>query len=196
MQVSFKCKYLCQYTCICELVISSFLYSSNAHSESITISISVSTANLLATLTAYFYCDLCCTAFEAHQLSAQVCGNTVAKRAADFYECQTTSNSMEQSPSWEVDSHSTHQEIPCLSWNTNVNHDVLKSPIQDHVLSHLNPAHVITSCFLKIYCNILLPLVYRSCKWSLPLRFSEQTFVLIFFLSTICATYYCLLHPS
>jgi len=42
---------------------------------------------------------------------------------------------MEQNPSWEGDSCSAGQEIPCF----------LLSPVLDSVLSHLNPVHTLTS---------------------------------------------------
>jgi hypothetical protein len=43
-------------------------------------------------------------------------------------------------------------------------------------------------CFSKIHYNIILPSTPRSCKWSLPFRFSDQHFVCISHLSHTCYT--------
>jgi hypothetical protein len=50
-------------------------------------------------------------------------------------------NSMEQSPSWEANSHSANQEIPCLLWNPKVHYRVDKDPPLVPVLSHINSVH-------------------------------------------------------
>ena len=42
------------------------------------------------------------------------------------------------------------------------------------ILSQLDPLHTLTSHFLKIYLNIILPSTPGSPKWSLSLRFSHQ----------------------
>jgi hypothetical protein len=84
---------------------------------------------------------------------------------------------MEQSPSWEADSHSASQEIPLLLWSLKVLYRVYKSSSPVPILSHENPVHTFPPYFPKISSNIL-PSASRSPKWSLPLRFSDQNFVL------------------
>ena len=39
------------------------------------------------------------------------------------------------------------------------------------ILSHIDPSHVLTSHFLKIYLNVILPSTPGSFKWLLSLRF-------------------------
>jgi hypothetical protein len=52
---------------------------------------------------------------------------------------------MKQSPSWETNSHSANQEIPCISWNLKVHYHVHKSPplllfyISSFMFSELHP---------------------------------------------------------
>jgi hypothetical protein len=61
---------------------------------------------------------------------------------------------MEQSPSWEANSHSDSQEIPCLMWGLKVYYPVLKSPPLVPILSQINPIHTILPYLLKIHCDM------------------------------------------
>jgi hypothetical protein len=81
------------------------------------------------------------------------------------------SNSMEQSPSWEADSHSISQEIPFLLWNTKVHSSVNKSPPLVLIMSQIHPVHNFPTYFRKIHCNIILPSTPRSSQWSFPSGF-------------------------
>jgi hypothetical protein len=43
----------------------------------------------------------------------------------------------------------------------------------------INPVHNTPSYLLNIHFNIILSYTSKSCKWSLPFNFSDQTLVLI-----------------
>jgi hypothetical protein len=66
---------------------------------------------------------------------------------------------MEQSPSWEANSHSASQEIP--------RHLV-------RILIQMNSVHTVPPCFPNTHFNIIFPVMPRSSKWSHPFRFSNQ----------------------
>jgi hypothetical protein len=81
-------------------------------------------------------------------------------------------NSIEQNPSWEADSHSASQEISRLLWNSKVHCRVPKSPQTAHMLSQMNPVHILPHYSLKIHFNIILPPTPMYSEWSLPFRLS------------------------
>ena len=64
---------------------------------------------------------------------------------------------MEQVPSWSANRFAASQEIPPISWNTKGHDRFHKCPPPDCILSQLDPIHILTSHFLKIHLNIILP---------------------------------------
>jgi hypothetical protein len=75
-------------------------------------------------------------------------------------------NSIEQSPSSEVNRSSASQEIPCILCNPKVYYCIHKRPPLVSSLSHISLVHTSRSHFLKIRFNIILPTTSRSFKWS------------------------------
>jgi len=97
--------------------------------------------------------------------------------------------SMEQSPSWEADRFSASQEIPRISLNPKVHYHIYKCPPPVPIPNQIDPVHALTSHFLNIYVNIILPSTPESSKWSLSLRFLQQNPV---YNSSFPQTYYML----
>ena len=94
--------------------------------------------------------------------------------------------SMEQSPSWDANRFSPSQEIPCILWNLKFHHRIHKCPPPVPVLTHIDLVHALTSHFLKMHLNIILPSMPVCSKWSLSLRFPHQNSLYIFPLPHAC----------
>jgi hypothetical protein len=94
--------------------------------------------------------------------------------------CNSQSNSMEQDPSWESDSHSVNQEISPVLWNPKVHYHVHKNPPVDSILSQMNLVYILTPYFFKINFNIILPSMSRFPKQSLLFMFSDYNLACIF----------------
>ena len=74
--------------------------------------------------------------------------------------------SLQQTPSWEVNSFSPSKEIPHILWNPEVHYRSHKCPPLVLILSQLDPIHTPTSHFLKFNFNIILPSTLGSLTWS------------------------------
>jgi len=101
-------------------------------------------------------------------------------------------NSMEQSPTREANSHSTSQEIPRHLWKPKVLYRVHNSPPLVSVLSQISPMQNIPPYFFKIKFNIILPSTPWSPKLALPFVFSTK-FLYAFLISPMRATFPALL---
>ena len=87
------------------------------------------------------------------------------------------------SPSWEAHRFPTSQEIPCTTWIQKVHYRIHNCQPNVPNQSLLDPIYALTSQFLKIHLNNILPSMLRSSKWSLSLMFPTKS------LSPIRATY-------
>jgi len=95
-------------------------------------------------------------------------------------------NSMEQSPSSELNTYSGSEEIARLLWNPNVHYHVHNSLSLFPILRHMTPVHTFPPCLRNIHSNIIISSTFKSPEWSFPFKFSDQKFVCISHLSHGC----------
>ena len=81
---------------------------------------------------------------------------------------------MEQTTSWEANWFSASQKIPRILRISKVHYRIHKCPTTLPILSRIDPVHNLTSHYLKVHLNIILPSTLVSFKRSLSLRFSYQ----------------------
>ena len=77
--------------------------------------------------------------------------------------------SIHHTSSWEANRFSASQDIPRNVRNLNVHYRIYKCLPPVPTLSHTNPVHALTSHFLNINLNIILPFMPGSSKWSLSI---------------------------
>ena len=83
--------------------------------------------------------------------------------------------SVQQILSWKANRFSARQESLPILWNPTVHYRIYKCPPPVPTLSQLDPIRTLTSHFLKIHLNIMLPSTPGSCKWFFPLGFPTKT---------------------
>jgi hypothetical protein len=88
--------------------------------------------------------------------------------------CYLLTYSMEKSPCLEANWFSASQEITHMLWNPKVHYLNHRCPPTVPILSQIDPVQALTSHFLNIYLNIILPFASGFFKGSLPLRFPHQ----------------------
>jgi hypothetical protein len=81
---------------------------------------------------------------------------------------------MQQRPCWEANPSAASLQITRILWNPKVYHRINKCAPPVSIPSQLIPVHTLTSHFLKIHLNIILPFTSGSPQWFLSLRFSHQ----------------------
>jgi hypothetical protein len=69
---------------------------------------------------------------------------------------------MQQSPSWEANSHSASQEIPRLLRNPKVQYRIHKSPPLVHILRQMNPVQNLSHLFPDNLPDIIFPSTPKS----------------------------------
>jgi len=81
----------------------------------------------------------------------------------------STTDSMRQSPPWEANSHSVKKKSRLL-WSPTIHYRVHNSSPLISMLRQLHPVHTFIPNFPKLHCNVILPSMPTSSKWSLPFK--------------------------
>jgi hypothetical protein len=84
---------------------------------------------------------------------------------------------MEQSPSWEADSNSPHEESRRLLLNPKVHYLIHKSYPLVSVPCQMNLLYNLPTYFFQIHSNIILPSMLSSSSGLLFQVFFDQNFV-------------------
>ena len=104
-----------------------------------------------------------------------ICNKGDSVSPAHHGGCYLLTYSMVHSPSWEANWFAASQEIPRISRNPKVHYRTHKRPPPVSILSQPNPVLIPTSHLLEIHPNIIHPSTPRSPKWSLSLKFPQQS---------------------
>jgi len=87
---------------------------------------------------------------------------------------------------WESNRVSPSVEIPPILWNPKVHYVIHKCQPPVHILIHIETVHVLTSHFLKIHPNIIVPSTPGFSTLSFFIGFSHLNFVHTFTLPHTC----------
>ena len=112
--------------------------------------------------------------FTGHWTAFYMYSFSAVKKNAEHY-IYILNYSMDQSSFWEANRFSASQEIARILWKLAVHYHIHKCPPPVPILSQSDLVHAFTSHFLKIQLNSFLPSTPGSFKWSLSLRFPNQS---------------------